>query len=377
MQKLYTILVFMFVVGAGLAQSTKAVTIKGKVSGDTKGRNYVYVYSKGKLLDSAAIKNGKFIMKLPFTETYILSLVTQYAKEVSEHGYKPYYLLVDGKDNIKIEMDIEKGFYEARVGGSATASAYHSFIKERDKVYVKTGTTLAQIYGKSYLPKSDPLASKMSASRDSLLSSYLGDLISEFVKEHKNEYVAPYVLNNEGKSTMQIGLLEKSLQSLSGEMQQTNEGMQLAAHIRGVKNASPGATVKNFVLNDSEGKPVSLDQFKGKYVWIDFWASWCGPCKQAFPHMKEIYARYKDKGLEILGISADSKIEPWLKVLPTLQNPWIQVWDNKNIMSEFAVMALPTSFLIDPNGKILLKEIGYEPKIESEMEKKLAEIFGH
>jgi peroxiredoxin len=91
--------------------------------------------------------------------------------------------------------------------------------------------------------------------------------------------------------------------------------------------------------------------------------------------MKDLYAKYKDKGLVILGISADSKIDPWLKILPTLNNPWPQVWDNKDIMSEFAVTAFPTSFLIDPNGKILLKEIGYNPDGKSPMDQKLEEIF--
>ncbi len=91
--------------------------------------------------------------------------------------------------------------------------------------------------------------------------------------------------------------------------------------------------------------------------------------------MKELYQRYKDKGLEILGISADAKIEPWLKILPSLQNPWVQVWDNKNIMYEFAITAFPTSFLVGPDGRILIKEVGYEPNGSSPIDKKLIELF--
>jgi len=92
--------------------------------------------------------------------------------------------------------------------------------------------------------------------------------------------------------------------------------------------------------------------------------------------MRNLYSMYKDKGLEIVGISVDSKVEPWLKILPSLLNPWYQLWDDQDVMLSYAVTALPTSFLLDTEGKIILKEVGYEPNGHSAMDKKLAELFG-
>jgi thiol-disulfide isomerase/thioredoxin len=243
-------------------------------------------------------------------------------------------------------------------------------------VYKKISDGLMKLYGKSWVQDKDPLAEKFSASRDSLSKMFMGAFVTDFVMQHKDAFVGVYVLGGSGRGALNVDELENTLKLLSPKMQKTSEGEKLAAYIRGVRNTKIGVTIKNFVLNDPDGKAISFEQFKGKYVWIDFWASWCGPCKQAFPHMKELYAQYKDKGFEIVGVSTDAKIEPWLKILPKLNNPWPQLWDNKNIASEFAVIAFPTSFLIGPDGKIILKEVGYEPKGDSEMDKKLMELFG-
>ena len=351
----------------------KQVTITGLVSGDTKGKDYIYYYGKG-ISDSVRLENGKFIIRIPFSETVVISMVSQYDRLIKQ-SYRPYYLLIDGKNDIQIDMDIVKGLSEALISGSVSANAYHYFQRDRLKVYINISQILSKIYGKSYVPQTDSLFTKMNISRDSLTKIYMGEYISQFVEKYKGEYVSVFVLISDGKPNMKIDVLEKSLESLSPRMRSNPESKKIEAYIRGVKYVNVGAIVKNFVLKSPEGLPISFSQFKGKYVWIDFWASWCIPCKQAFPHMRELYAKYKSNGFEILGISTDSKMEPWLKILPLLQNPWPQVWDNKNIMSEFAVTALPTSFLIDPNGKIVLKEIGYDPKSTSEMDKKLFELF--
>lgn len=374
MRNLFIILVLLIGSSSGVAQKKKTITITGSVTGDTKGNNYILFYTNNTPLDSALIKDGHFSIELPFAETYMQILVTQFDMRV-KIGYRPFPLLIDGTGNINIDMDIEKGFFDANISGSRTAVAYQNFQKQQTATYKKISDALIALYGKTYAPQNTPLATKINASRDSLTNLYIGAVAKKFIEEYNKDYAGVYVLYSSGRSVFSLQMLEDMLHTLSKSMQKTAEAKKLAAYISGVRNTTIGANVKNFELNDQDGKLVSFAQFKGKFVWIDFWASWCGPCKQAFPHMKELYAKYQDKGLEILGISADSKIEPWLKILPTLKNPWTQVWDNKNILSQFAVNAFPTSFLIDPQGKIILKEVGYEPNGASPMDKKLEEIF--
>jgi thiol-disulfide isomerase/thioredoxin len=357
------------------AQQPKTVNISGEVSGDTRGYNYIYFYSGSNPLDSVLITNGKFHIKAPFVETHSLILMTQYAKWVNR-SYQTLVLLLDGGGDIFIKMDIEKGFPEAMLMGSSTAIDYVNFRKQQSLVSQKVDQGITATYGRSFVTQNDPLYARLSVSRDSLYKQYMGALVLDFVRTHKHDFLGVFVLTNVGRNILAIEKLETAYQSLSSAQKQTREGKKLAAYVDGVKSSKVGAVVKNFVLNDPNGQPLSFDQYRGKYVWIDFWASWCAPCKKAFPHMKEIYAAYKSRGFEILGISTDAKIEPWLKILPELKNPWPQVWDDKNVMSQFAVTAFPTSFLIDPNGVILLKEIGYDPNGESLLEKKLEAIFG-
>jgi len=375
MKKFKTICLLLAVMAGTLATAQNTITIHGKVSGDTKGYNSVYYYFPGSSKDSAVIKNGEFKIEMPFTGTFTPAFYTQY--EISgKRAYRPFPMLIDQPGTIEIEMDIEKGFRAAKITGIKTTELYNSFLTQQDAAYKQIGEEVIKLYGKPYLPNNDPLAPKLMASRDSLSKVIMGKLVRDFVLSNKDSKIGIFILNGSGKSVFSVEELEKTFNQLPENMRKTEDGLQLAAYLRGIKGTKVGSIPKNFVLNDEKGQPFSLDQYKGKYIWIDFWASWCGPCKMAFPLMREIYAAYKDKNLEIIGISTDTKIEPWLKSLETIKNPWKQVWDNKNVMSEFAVTAFPTSFLIGPDGKILVKEIGYNPDEKGEIFKKLEELLG-
>ena len=126
------------------------------------------------------------------------------------------------------------------------------------------------------------------------------------------------------------------------------------------KATAPGVEAPDFTLNDPDGKPFALSSLRGQYVILDFWASWCKPCRNSIPGMKELYAKYHDKGVEILGVSDDSKEESWKKALEEEQMPWPQVIDEfpvKNkparVGSLYGVHYIPSYFLLDKEGKII------------------------
>ncbi len=101
---------------------------------------------------------------------------------------------------------------------------------------------------------------------------------------------------------------------MSPELKQTGFGKEIKEELDGLRGGSPGSVAHVFAKNDINGQPLSLADYKGKYVLIDFWASWCGPCRKGNPHLKSLYAKYKEKGFEIIGISDDdSKPEAWKK----------------------------------------------------------------
>jgi thiol-disulfide isomerase/thioredoxin len=170
--------------------------------------------------------------------------------------------------------------------------------------------------------------------------------------------------------------MEKAYNLLSEKAKNSETGKKVAAYVYGLKNSGTGGQVKNFVLTNAEGQSYDFAQLKGKYVWVDFWASWCGPCKKAFPAMRDLYAKYKGDKFELVGISTDETKAPWIKAVDEFKNPWPQLWDNKAVANEFAVAAYPTGYLIGPDGKILVKEVGFDPESQDGIAKKLQEIFG-
>ncbi len=134
-----------------------------------------------------------------------------------------------------------------------------------------------------------------------------------------------------------------------------------------------GKAAPAFSYPDPKGKNISLASFKGKYVLIDFWASWCGPCRQAVPKVKKQFEMYKDKGFDVFSVSIDHDNKAWHKAMGEEDMPWPQVLspDIDKTMSDYMFSGIPTLYLIDPQGNILDKYIGYS----DELEMKLEQIF--
>ena len=145
----------------------------------------------------------------------------------------------------------------------------------------------------------------------------------------------------------------------------------------GTVEGAPRSPAADFTLNDLSGKPVQLSQLRGKVVILDFWATWCPPCKAEIPHFKELYTEYQPKGLEIIGIALDqggvSDVAPFARE-QAINYPLV-IGNPQVVESYGGIRGIPTTFLIDKKGRIAAKYVGYQDKqvFETQIQKLLAE----
>ena len=358
------------------AQQKGMVTIKGTLNGDLKGYNKIYLYTRTSN-DSAEIKNGQYSFSFPFSEVAMKMLYPEYIKE-SHMMYQPFGILIAEPGTYYVTSDIAKGMNASELKGPEPMMLYKHYNEDQAKALKKMYAVVADIYGKNWYQIQDSSANygSFQKSMDSLQGIYMIPLLENLLKQHPDSYASAFVLSG-SRDIGSIDKKEKLFNMLSPRMRKTKEAQKFNDYIQGIKSSKVGSTVANFVLPDPSGKAVDFASMKGKYVLIDFWASWCSPCRQAFPHMREVYQKYKGDRFEIYSISIDEDKAAWLKAVKEEKNPWLQSLDNKNISQKgFAVTGVPSTFLVDPQGKIIAKEVGYEPNGEGAMDKKLKELFG-
>jgi len=345
--------------------------INGKISGLTRDMKVLlsYVPSKeiGFVRDSAVVKNGEFHLEGTIARPYKVNLYLRSFDPPPPHTFKIGDVVpaTDGQT-----------FYLAPGVTTITGNNLNSAVVNNpvQAEYLELQNSLLQI---QKLAGPTNLALYHAKNTDSIAmlkqkravfekQFYLAN--TDFVKKHPGSYVSFDVVKSYAIVIEDPDSFEPMFNALSSEFKNSADGKQMEHSLRMVKKFAIGQPIMDFTQNDVNGKPVSLASLKGKYVLVDFWASWCGPCRMEYPFIHKAYDQFKDKNFEVIGISLDDKKDLWINAIKDNHFDWVEVCDLKGRQNEVAVAygitAIPQSLLVDPNGIIIAKNLRGDDLVE-------------
>ncbi len=327
------------------------------------------------LLDSFTLKGkeGQFDLKGIGKEEGIYQLMV-------EKG--PVVLLINDVQKINVTIDLSKKENYYTVSGSEASEHLKSFITRYDEKAAVINNLFAEIDSLKQVGGSDSILISATNRKNKAIDA-LNEYLSDFIAKADSPAESIFAMGMGSRSFQMdefgrllntalkkfpkhasLAQLKKTYDMQQAQMQQRKEG----------NNNWTGQQAPDLSLPSTEGKTVSISSFRGKYVLVDFWASWCNPCRQENPNVVSAYKQFKNKNFTVLGVSLDKDKSPWLKAIKEDELNWTQISDlaywNSKAVETYKLESIPFIILIDPQGKIIAEGLR-----GPELEKKLQEVL--
>jgi len=352
-------------------------TVSGKIAHATSQKIFLeqvnYDNTPPKVVDSGKLaQDGSYKLKAVAKEQslYLLTI-----------DHKPVFIFINDNNDIRLSTDLNVNLRSPYISNSSATKSLYDFLNNfRSKDSLLSGI-YAQI-DSLYTRNPNDSSITVLQSKGSQILQTLTAYMKDYIQKSNSPAAVFYALNAAAsKNAMSMNDLESLAQEASARFKE-HGGLAVFKSLiaqANSANSSEAASWTNkqapdLTMNDVNGKPVSISNFKGKYLLVDFWASWCRPCRAENPNVVAAYNKFKDKNFAILGVSLDQNKDAWLQAIKNDGLTWTHMSDLKywesTAVSTYKFQGIPYNILIDPSGKVIAESLR-GPALEQKLEEVL------
>lgn len=358
------IFALLLLIPAGLYAQQKGFVVTGSIKGVPEGSE-VTLSDANNVQDTLArakVVKNQFVLKGTVKEPNIIFL--------NLHGPQKKSFLFIGNENVSVTGDVAE-MTNLQVKGSVIHDDYSNYAKQFNPLFERLTQITQKVNGNPNIQPGDTLLLQHQATLDLILSK-----IDSYIETHNASPVAPFLMVVTAQLDQDIASTEKRFAKLKPAAQEGFYGKIIKERIDKSKLGQIGTQALEFSQADTSGKQVTLASFRGKYVLVDFWASWCRPCRMENPNVVDSYNEFKGKNFTVLGVSLDREKDSWLGAIKEDKLDWthvsdLQFWNNA-VAQLYGIEGIPANLLIDPAGKIVGKNLRGEG-----LKAKLRELLGN